>query len=106
MCRCATKWGASVGDSRDHLTFDLVELKERFDVWYEGVDELNDACGRSDLAGRRPMPMPRGLPVAAIVFGSAYATIVASILIRMQVSRGRVSIDDIPKVFRTNSSPI
>ena len=39
---CATRWGASIANSRNAASIDLVELKHRFDMWYERIDGFED----------------------------------------------------------------
>mmetsp|Transcript_20755 Transcript_20755/g.31477 ORF Transcript_20755/g.31477 Transcript_20755/m.31477 type:complete len:113 (+) Transcript_20755:3-341(+) len=43
--RCATRWGTSVAGSGDAANINLIELKHRFDVWYdESLDVPNGFC--------------------------------------------------------------
>ena len=43
--RCATLWAASLADnSEEGIRMGLLELKRRFDGWYETVDGLDDSC--------------------------------------------------------------
>ncbi|KAL7539018.1 hypothetical protein ACHAXR_010151 [Thalassiosira sp. AJA248-18] len=48
--RCATRWGATIADSQEFVNLDLIELKNRFDAWYERVDELDDLCQQNSSA--------------------------------------------------------
>lgn len=36
--RCASIWGAELADSSDASVIDLLELKSRFNLWFDGVD--------------------------------------------------------------------
>ena len=40
--RCATKFGESLSEQEDYLN--LFDLQNRFNRWYENVDDLNDLC--------------------------------------------------------------
>jgi len=45
--RCSTRWGASYAtrDSNDSTAkLDLREFRRRFDIWYEGIIDWDDAC--------------------------------------------------------------
>lgn len=43
--RCATLWAASLADNKEERNrMGLLELKRRFDGWYETVDGLDDSC--------------------------------------------------------------
>ena len=47
---CATHWGATLADAQEfdgENTMELTELKERYDAWYERVDDLDEFCGYS-----------------------------------------------------------
>mmetsp|Transcript_2076 Transcript_2076/g.4530 ORF Transcript_2076/g.4530 Transcript_2076/m.4530 type:complete len:323 (+) Transcript_2076:239-1207(+) len=48
--RCATKWGACTANSLNIATLDLRELKRRFDVWYDKVDNLDNICQHANSA--------------------------------------------------------
>ncbi|KAL7437361.1 hypothetical protein ACHAXH_006501 [Discostella pseudostelligera] len=42
--RCATAWGASLSQEDNYANYNLVELKNRFNSWYENVDYLDESC--------------------------------------------------------------
>ena len=71
--QCATRWGASLSQDEDDI--DLIELQDRFEVWYKRVDGMNDLCQYevSSVAvslitrGRRIM---YSLQVIIVLFGS------------------------------------
>ena len=72
--RCATQWGASISQDDDYGVFDLdlIELKDRFDAWYERVDDLDDSCETSASFGSFASGsiVHYGLPVLACLYGS------------------------------------
>jgi len=49
--RCATMWGASAAQSQDYI--DPVDLKSRFDAWYNQADFMNDTCEAEDTPDTR-----------------------------------------------------
>ena len=68
--RCATIWGASVASSQDAANIDLIELKNRFDTWYER--DLDDFCEHSNSAAPfTSYHIICSLQVFAALFGSA-----------------------------------
>mmetsp|Transcript_20877 Transcript_20877/g.44006 ORF Transcript_20877/g.44006 Transcript_20877/m.44006 type:complete len:432 (+) Transcript_20877:57-1352(+) len=71
--RCATKWGASIAHSPDSVDIDLFEIKQRFDLWYERIDDLDDLCEHSKPAAQSRMHNLISIPQAIIVavFGIA-----------------------------------
>lgn len=42
--RCATVWGAALADDEENDKMDLFEFQNRFDEWFERVDDLIDSC--------------------------------------------------------------
>jgi len=43
--RCATVWGAALAENDEEMDkMDLFEFENRFDKWYERVDDLNESC--------------------------------------------------------------
>lgn len=69
--RCASRWGASIAGSQDVANIDLIELKNRFDTWYEGVDDLDDLCepARSAASFTNSQTL-HSLQVIILLFGS------------------------------------
>lgn len=52
--RCATLWAASLTDNiEEGNRMGLLELKSRFDAWYETVDGLDDSCRLQSAATPR-----------------------------------------------------
>ena len=42
--RCATVWGARMADSEEGSVLHLIELANRFDTWFERIDDLDELC--------------------------------------------------------------
>jgi len=61
---CATKFGASLSEQDDDL--ELIDLQNRFNRWYENVDDLNDLCQYS-ISGASTSLLDRSL-----IFGMAF----------------------------------
>ena len=61
--RCATKLGEMLSEQDDDL--DLIDLHNRFNLWYENVDDLNDLCQVSSGA---PTSLLDGMVCGIIAF--------------------------------------
>lgn len=54
--RCATVWGAALAENDEEMMdkMDLFEFQDRFDKWYERVDDLSESCQHVYSAASSP----------------------------------------------------
>ncbi|KAL9178971.1 hypothetical protein ACHAXT_011944 [Thalassiosira profunda] len=70
--RCATRWGADLaGSQEDEENLDLSELRDRFDVWYERIDEECAELSYSSASLAGVQAKRYGLQAFAVLAGSA-----------------------------------
>lgn len=68
--RCATKFGASMADSEEVDDLNLTDLKDRFDLWYEQIDNLDASCDQAySSAANTRSSIVHSLQVLTILFG-------------------------------------
>mmetsp|Transcript_23018 Transcript_23018/g.34706 ORF Transcript_23018/g.34706 Transcript_23018/m.34706 type:complete len:403 (+) Transcript_23018:64-1272(+) len=68
--RCATVWGAELADDREDMDkIDLFEFQNRFDTWYETVDDLSDSCQHLHSAAASRSSRILSLQVMTLLIG-------------------------------------